>query len=123
MKDALGIVVGVVITLVALSLAITGTFMPFRDNQALLGSTNASLMTSLQSELNSSISDLTVTGSSIKSLINSSVGNSNIEIHVNSTKWDGKTYDDCNITVSSSTQYTQSTRTSNGKTIYEFTTK
>lgn len=123
MKDALGIVVGVVITLVALVMCINGTFVPFRENQALISTTNSSLMTSLQSEMNTSVSDLTVTGASIISLIDASVDNPDIEIYVGSTKWDGKRYSSSNIVVNDSDEYVRKTRSSGSTTIYEFSKK
>ncbi len=123
MKDSMSIVMGVVLTVVALAMVVTSTFMPFKANQQMLASTNTSLMSSLQAEIDGSVSsDVSkVTGSAIQSLINSSVSNSNIEIYVGGTKWDGKTYSSSNISVNSSDTYTRSIAVDGSKTKYTFT--
>lgn len=121
MKDAMGILLGLVLTVVALVMTVTDTFVPYKENQAVLSSSNSALMSSLQAEVDSSTdTNVTVTGASIKTLINNSVGSSNIVIIVGDTTWDHKSYSSSNISVSDSTKYTRTISTSGSVTTYTF---
>lgn len=124
MKDAMGIIIGVVLTVVALTYVVTGTFVPFKSNQEILTQTNTNLMSTLQAEIGSS-TDGTVTqkGSAIKSLINSSVGGSNVKIYVNGTLWDGKAYGSSNVSVSDDGDYTRTISNEGGTMVYRFESK
>lgn len=121
MKDAMGIVVGVVITVVALVLCVNNTFVPFKNNQEILSSTNNTLMASLQSEIdNSTSTDSSVTGSSVKATLNSSVGNSNVKIYIDGTLWDGKSYENSNVSIDEGASYKKTISASGGITTYRF---
>lgn len=122
MKDAMGIIIGVVLAVIALVMTTQNTFVPYKNNQTLLANSNTKLMSSLQTEIDDNTGDsTTVSGSSIKTLINSNVGNSNVKIIVGGTTWDGKTYSGSNITVSDSDSYTRTLSVSGSTTTYTFT--
>lgn len=125
MKEAIGMVVGVVITLVSLVGFIDNTFVPYREQQAFMAQSNQTMLEKLNGELNGATGGaVNVGSSSVKSTISSSVGRSDVEIYVNGTKWDGNALGSSNITVEDSATYTKTTEqpsSSNGnKTIYRF---
>jgi hypothetical protein len=121
MKDAIGIVIGIVLTLVALVMTITGTFEPFKQNQQLMNQTNNQMLTQVNAEVSNSTS-ATVTGQYIQSLIDKSVGKSDIiTIKVDGSTWNGSAYSACGITVKATDSYTQKITVETGKTVYTFT--
>lgn len=124
MDHAVPIVIAVALSVAAMFYVVTGSFVPLKGNTVFMQETNNQTMATLQAELTDSAgTDVTASGSSIKSLINSSVSNANIEIYVDGTKWDGKTYADSNISISESDKYTRTIEVTEGKTIYKFTKK
>lgn len=122
MEKAIAIVVGVTITLIALANTMTGTFAPFKQNQALLNSSNNAMLGQLNAEISNS-SKSTVEGSYIKSLMDDNQSNSaTIIIKIDgSYTWNGKAYASCGTTINDRDQYTQQITVENGKTLYKFT--
>lgn len=126
MKEAIGMVVGVVITLVSLVTFIDNTFVPYREQQAFMAQANENMLEKLNGELNNATTggSVSVSGSTVKSTIDANVGKSNVEIYVNGTKWDGKASGSSNIRIEESSMYTKTTEqpsSSNGnKIIYRF---
>ena len=121
MKDAIGIVIGIVLTLVALVLTITGTFEPFKQNQQLMNQTNTQMLAQLNTEVSNSTSD-SVAGSYIQSLMNANAGKGHIVgIKVDSNTWNGSAYSASGITIKPGDSYTQKITVEVGKTIYTFT--
>ena len=90
MKEAIGMVVGVVITLVSLVTFIDNTFVPYREQQAFMAQANENMLEKLNGELNNATTggSVSVSGSTVKSTIDANVGKSNVEIYVNGTKWE-----------------------------------
>ena len=121
MKDAIGIVIGIVLTLVALVMTITGTFDPFKQNQQLMNQTNAQMLAQLNAEVSNSPIEA-VTGRYIQSLMDTNAGKSDVVgIKVGSNTWDGSTYASCGFTINNADSYTQKITVEGKKTIYIFT--
>ena len=120
MRDIMIEVILTVVGIVFATLFVSNVVMPLKENQAVLAQTNSQLISSLQAEVNSGAS-MTVKGSSIKSQINRSIGNENVEIYVDGTKWDKKEYNTCNITVNDNDEFTMRTEITSGKTVYRYT--
>lgn len=122
MRDILIEVILTVIGIVFATIFMSDVVVPLKDNQAMLAQTNTQLISTLQAEVNSGTST-TIKGSAIKSQINRSVGSGNVEIYVNGTKWDGKSYDSSNITVNDDDEFSLSTEILSGKTVYRYSRK
>ena len=121
MKDAIGIVIGIVLTLVALVMTITGTFEPFKQNQQLMNQTNSQMLTQVNAEVSNSTST-TVTGEYIQSLMDKNAGKSDvISIKVDGSVWNGSAYASSGITITASDSYSQKITVESGKTVYTFT--
>lgn len=122
MRDVMIEVILTVVGIVFVTLFVANVVMPLKENQAVLAQTNSQLISSLQAEVNSGAS-MSVKGSSVRSQIDRNVGNTNVEIYVDGTKWNGKAYSACNIVINDSTEFSMETEIASGKTIYRYTTK
>jgi hypothetical protein len=115
MKEAIGMVVGVVITLVSLVSFIDNTFVPYRAQQAFMAQSNQTMMTSLNAQLNGTTTT-EVSGSTVKSIISSSSGSSTI--YVNGVLYSSS------MTINDSDTYTQAQITDgSGNSTYYFQKK
>lgn len=119
MKDALGIVVGVVITLVALAMTVSDVFNPFKDNQKLLAQSNSQMLGQLTNEVNSS-STTEVSGQSVITFINSEASRGT-KIMVEGKDWTNTSY--TGSTINTSDTYIKRVITENGSLSYTFEKK